>query len=85
MITLQQYDNGYYALYVDDKVRVETPYLFETLDEIELVIETRDFKKREIEWHIDYIPQDEEYYHQIDSLRNVMLKALSTRHHLHYV
>lgn len=34
MIILQQYDNGYYALYVDDKVRIETLYIFETLDEI---------------------------------------------------
>ncbi|EOY0875432.1 hypothetical protein ACP1HW_004570 [Klebsiella pneumoniae] len=78
MITLLQYDNGYYALYVDDHVRIETPYLFETRDEIELMIETRDGTKREIEWHIDHIPEDEEYYHEIDSLRNVILKALST-------
>ncbi|MCI4449758.1 hypothetical protein [Klebsiella variicola] len=78
MITLQQYDNGYYALYVDDKVRIETPYLFETLDEVELIVETRDFKKREIEWHIESIPLEEQYYHEIDSLRNVILTALST-------
>ena len=78
MITLQQYDNGYYALYVDDKVRIETPYIFETLDEIELIVETRDFKKREIAWHIEHIPKYEEYYNEIDSLRNVILKALST-------
>lgn len=78
MIILQQYDNGYYALYVDDKVRIETLYIFETLDEIELIVETRDFKKREIAWHIEHIPQDEEYYNEIDSLRNVILEALST-------
>lgn len=78
MITLQQYDNGYYALYVNDNVRIETPYIFETLDEVELIIETRDFKTREIEWHIESIPLEEQYYHEIDSLRNVILKVLST-------
>lgn len=69
MITLQQYDNGYYALYVDDKVRIESPYLFEHRDEVELIIETRDGKRREIEWHIDHIPEDEPFYDEIMQIR----------------
>ncbi|WP_049155016.1 hypothetical protein [Klebsiella variicola] len=68
MITLQQYDNGYYALYVDEKVRIETPYLFEERDEVELIIEECNGTKREIEWHIDYIPEDEMYYNEIQKL-----------------
>lgn len=69
MITLQQYDNGYYALYVDDKVRIETPYLFEERDEVELIIEERNGTKREIEWHIDHIPEDEQFYDEIMQIR----------------
>ncbi|MBF8474304.1 hypothetical protein FMJ45_25600 [Klebsiella michiganensis] len=69
MITLQQYDNGYYVLYVDEKVRIETPYLFETRDEIELIIELRNGKRREIEWHIDHIPEDEEFYEEIKQIK----------------
>ncbi|GKM25986.1 hypothetical protein NUKP65_52960 [Klebsiella variicola] len=69
MITLQQYDNGYYALYVDDKVRIETPYLFEHRDEVELIIEERNGTKREIEWHIDHIPEDEQFYDEIMQIR----------------
>lgn len=69
MITLQQYDNGYYALYVDDKVRIETPYLFEQRDEVELIIEERNGTKREIEWHIDHIPEDEQFYDEIMQIR----------------
>jgi hypothetical protein len=70
MITLQQYDNGYYVLYVDEKVRIETPYLFETRDEIELIIELRNGKRREIEWHIDHIPEDEEFYEEIKLIKD---------------
>ncbi|MEG8468900.1 hypothetical protein U4P91_19590 [Klebsiella variicola subsp. variicola] len=69
MITLQQYDNGYYALYVDEKVRIETPYLFEHRDEVELIIEERNGTKREIEWHIDHIPEDEQFYNEIMQIR----------------
>ncbi|RWT36260.1 hypothetical protein DN619_31660 [Klebsiella michiganensis] len=70
MITLQQYENGYYVLYVDEKVRIETPYLFETRDEIELIIELRNGKRREIEWHIDHIPEDEEFYEEIKQIKD---------------
>ncbi|EMQ1182344.1 hypothetical protein R9W25_000106 [Klebsiella variicola] len=70
MITLQQYDNGYYALYVDEKVRIETPYLFETRDEIELIVELRDGTRREIEWHIDHIPEDEQFYDEIKLIKD---------------
>ncbi|HDS8977228.1 TPA: hypothetical protein QHR34_004071 [Raoultella ornithinolytica] len=70
MITLEQYDNGYYVLYVDEKVRIETPYLFETKDEIELIVEQRNGTRREIEWHIDHIPEDEEFYEEIKLMRN---------------
>lgn len=70
MITLQQYDNGYYALYVDDKVRIETPYLFEERDEVELIIEERNGNSREIEWHIDHIPEDEEFYEEIKQIKD---------------
>ncbi|HBR5712697.1 hypothetical protein AAHC53_23435 [Klebsiella variicola subsp. variicola] len=69
MITLQQYDNGYYALYVNDKVRIETPYLFEQRDEVELIIEERNGNRREIEWHIDHIPEDEQFYDEIMQIR----------------
>lgn len=70
MITLQQYENGYYVLYVNEKVRIETPYLFETRDEIELIIELRNGKRREIEWHIDHIPEDEEFYEEIKQIKD---------------
>lgn len=70
MITLQQYDNGYYVLYVDEKVRIETPYLFETIDEVELIVELRDGSRREIEWHIDHIPEDEKYYNEIKQIKD---------------
>ncbi|MBG2586421.1 hypothetical protein I4544_09195 [Klebsiella michiganensis] len=70
MITLQQYDNGYYVLYVDGKVRIETPYLFETRDEIELIVELRDGTRREIEWHIDHIPEDEQFYDEIKPIKD---------------
>ncbi|MGI1608027.1 hypothetical protein ACKQC9_27300 [Klebsiella michiganensis] len=69
MITLQQYDDGFYVLYVDERVRIESPYLFETRDDIELIIEERNGYRREIEWHIDHIPEDEPYYNEIEQLK----------------
>ncbi|HCB0057372.1 MULTISPECIES: hypothetical protein [Klebsiella] len=69
MITLQEYEHGFYILYVDNKVRIESPYLFEERDEVELIVETRDGKRREIEWHIDHIPEDEQYYDEIMQIR----------------
>ncbi|MDQ6443037.1 hypothetical protein [Klebsiella quasipneumoniae] len=69
MITLQEYEHGFYILYVDSKVRIESPYLFEERYEVELIVETRDGKRREIEWHIDHIPEDEQFYDEIMQIR----------------
>lgn len=79
MITLEKYDNGYYILLVNDKVRIESPYLFETRDEIELIVELRDGTRREIEWHIDHIPEDEEFYEEIKLIKEKINEIQTTR------